>query len=109
MINNWLPSEAGSIIMAKADWEVFAIVRVRERHKCNICSSTIKKGQYCVGAGEVKYCLECSHKVFDNAVRSMGEVIEKLKKQKEIITGNRIKFDKHNIGYGLGDEENGVR
>jgi len=103
MINTWLPSEAGSIVMSKSDWEVFCIVRVRERHKCVICSSKIKKGQYCIGAGEIKYCLECSHKVFDNAVKSMNEIIGKINHQKEVINDNRTNFDKHNLGYGLED------
>lgn len=94
-------NNAGTLELTKGDLELFALTKIRLDASCSMCQKTIKKGCYCLGKGYTKYCLDCSPKLIDNAVKSMKGYITTLNKLKIILKNNTTEYMRHNLANSL--------
>lgn len=94
-------NNSGVMELSICDLELFALTKIRVDNKCSMCQKSIKKGCYCLGKGYTKYCLDCSPKVIDNAVNSMGGYINTFKKLKSILHINLSEYMRHNLANSL--------
>jgi hypothetical protein len=94
-------NNAGILELTKCDLELFGLNKIRLDSTCKICQKTIKKGCYCLGKGYSKYCLDCSPKLIDNAVKSMKGYTITLKKLKANLENNKTEYMRHNLANSL--------
>lgn len=95
-------TNAGTLELTKNDLELFDLIKTRKDYfSCMICQKTIKKGCYCLGKGNIKYCLDCSPKFISNTIKSMNGYVTTLKKLKLILNNNKTEYMRHNLANSL--------
>ena len=68
-------------------------------HMCQ--KKDIKRNCYCLGKGNVKYCLDCAPKFIENAIVSMKNYTQVFKKLKNALEKNKTEHLRHNLANSL--------
>ena len=94
-------NNAGIVELTKGDVELFSLTKIRQDTSCSMCGKTIRKNCFCLGKGYNKYCLDCAPALITNAIKSLNNIIESLKKVKTILNNNKTEYTRHNLANSL--------
>ena len=95
-------NNAGVVELPKGDLELFDLIRSgKDMTICCMCQKTIKRNCYCLGKGNVKYCLDCAPKFIANAIESMNGYVKVFKKLKMVLEKNKTEYLRHNLANSL--------